>query len=197
MQTNKAALTKVIHFLHAQGWAPATSSNYSFRQEGDPNFYVSESGIDKGSFSEQHFLYVNANGEPIEDMRRPSAETLLHSVIYQCYPDMHCVLHTHSIMGTVLSKRLLPQGAIFLSDYEILKGFSGITTHEVVVKIPIFANTQDIPALAATVQRYAQQETMRAFLIAGHGMYTWGRDIAEAKRHVEVVEFLLECLGRG
>ncbi len=193
----KEALVNVIHFLHAQGWAPATSSNYSFRMPGEANFYISESGIDKGAFAIENFLYVTASGQPIEDARRPSAETGLHSVIYALYPEVHCVLHTHSVPGTVLSRQLLSQGALFLSDYEILKGFSGVSTHEVVVKIPIFANTQDISALAAAVQHYAQAEEMRAFLIAGHGMYTWGSTIAEAKRHVEVVEFLLACERRG
>lgn len=189
----KQALVDVIHFLHARGWAPATSSNYSFRMPGEANFYISESGIDKGAFAIENFLYVTASGQPIDDARRPSAETGLHSIIYTLYPEVHCVLHTHSVPGTVLSRQLLSQGALFLSDYEILKGFSGVSTHEVVVKIPIFANTQDIPALAMAVQNYAKGEEMRAFLIAGHGMYTWGSTIAEAKRHVEVVEFLLAC----
>ncbi|HMO40584.1 MAG TPA: methylthioribulose 1-phosphate dehydratase [Saprospiraceae bacterium] len=193
----KEALVDVIRFLHAQGWAPATSSNYSFRMPSEANFYISESGIDKGAFAIENFLYVTASGQPIDDARRPSAETGLHSIIYALYPEVHCVLHTHSVPGTVLSRQLLSQGALFLSDYEILKGFSGVSTHEVVIKIPIFANTQDIPALAAAVQHYAQAEEMRAFLIAGHGMYTWGSTIAEAKRHVEVVEFLLACERRG
>ncbi len=195
--TLKKTLTSVIYFLHARGWAPATSSNYSFRMEGDRHFYISESGIDKGEFSPEHFLYVTPEGQPVSDARRPSAETALHSAIYQLYPEVHCVLHTHSVFGTILSKRLLTQGALYLSDYELLKGFSGVRTHEVVVKIPIFANTQDIPSLAEKLLAYAAVDEMRAFLIAGHGMYTWGSTIAEAKRHVEVVEFLLECVARS
>lgn len=193
MQDSRQRLVQVIHFLHAQGWAPATSSNYSFRQSGETNFYISESGIDKSKFTIENFLLVDANGETTDDPRKPSAETALHCLIYKIFPDAHCVLHTHTVVNTILSQHFLSQKALILANYEILKGFSGIKTHEVMVEIPIFDNTQDIPKLARAVEDYAQTQDLPAFLIAGHGMYTWGATIAEAKRHVEVVEFLLEC----
>ncbi|MBK9489795.1 MAG: methylthioribulose 1-phosphate dehydratase [Haliscomenobacter sp.] len=187
--------TEAIHFLHQKGWAPATSSNYSFRKTGQSNFYVSQSGIDKGAFTEAHFLQVDERGNPVQDSRKPSAETLLHCAIYRLFPEVHCVLHTHTVLNTILSQLWQTQGHIELKDYEILKGFSGIKTHEVSVKIPIFANTQDIAALSIELEEFVQKQDpeVKAFLIAGHGMYTWGATIADAKRHVEVVEFLLEC----
>ncbi len=190
---SKTALVAVIHFLHQQGWAPATSSNYSLREKDDTGFYISESGIDKGGFLPEHFLLVNAQGQPIQDHRRPSAETALHCSIYKLYPETTCILHTHTVLNTILSQYFLPQKALFLANYEILKGFSGIKTHHVQLKIPIFENTQDILALAQEVEAYAQEEPMKAFLIAGHGMYTWGDTITDAKKHVEVMEFLLAC----
>ncbi len=113
---SKEVLVAVIHFLHQQGWAPATSSNYSFREKARTNFYISESGIDKGAFSEQHLLLVNTEGKPINDNRLPSAETALHCLIYQLYPETTCVLHTHSVLNTILSQYFLPQKALFLAD---------------------------------------------------------------------------------
>ncbi len=189
-----AQMVSTIHFLYAKGWAPATSSNYSYRIEGENEFYVSESGIDKGDFSANHFLKVSALGIPIADIRKPSAETALHSTIYELFPTIHCVLHTHTVLNTVLSQYFADKKYIQLENYEILKGFEGVKTHEVSLKLPIFDNTQNIPALAAQVNEYAKQNSaMKAFLIVGHGMYTWGSTIADAKRHVEVIEFLLEC----
>jgi methylthioribulose-1-phosphate dehydratase len=192
---SREELIDAIHFLHQKGWAPATSSNYSYREPGQSNFYVSQSGLDKGSFNASHFLRVDAQGNPVQDSRKPSAETLLHGTVYQLFPTVHCVLHTHTVLNTIVSQLLYPQSVLELHNYEILKGFSGIKTHEVSVKIPIFANTQDMSALARQVETYVlEQDTeLRAFLIAGHGMYTWGSSVADAKRHVEVVEFLLEC----
>jgi len=193
--SQRAELVKAIHFLHQKGWAPATSSNYSFREAGQSSFFVSQSGLDKGDFAEKHFLQVDASGNPIDDTRKPSAETLLHCAVYQLFPEAHCVLHTHTVLNTVVSQLLQPHGAVELENYEILKGFSGIKTHEVSVKIPIFANTQDIAALSIELAEFVRRSDteLRAFLIAGHGMYTWGNTVADAKRHVEVVEFLLEC----
>ena len=193
--SQRAELVKAIHFLHQKGWAPATSSNYSYRETGQSDFFVSQSGLDKGEFAEQHFLQVDSSGNPVNDSRKPSAETLLHCAVYKLFPGVHCVLHTHTVLNTVVSQLLQEQAYIELKDYEILKGFSGIKTHEVSVKIPIFANTQDIAALSIELAEFVRKSDseLRAFLIAGHGMYTWGTTVADAKRHVEVVEFLLEC----
>jgi methylthioribulose-1-phosphate dehydratase len=191
----KAALTAVIRSLHQQGWAPATSSNYSFREQGEAGFWVSQSGIDKGEFTPEHFIAVDANGQNQLDARRPSAETALHSLIYRLFPEAGCVLHTHSLVNTVLSQLRAPQGEVVLEDYELLKAFEGVTTHKERVVAPVFANTQDIPALAAEVEAYAGANLapLRLFLIAGHGLYTWGSSIATARRHVEAAEFLLQC----
>ncbi len=195
IHAQKTALTQVIHFLHAKGWAPATSSNYSFRMGGESNFYVSQSGKDKGDFTAADFMYVSAEGKPLEDARTPSAETALHCLLYQSYPEVHCILHTHTALNTILSQHFQKERELVLENYEVLKGFSGIKTHEVSVKIPIFANSQNVPEMAEEVRQYQREHPeMRAFLIAGHGMYTWGTSIPEAKRHCEVVEFLLECV---
>jgi methylthioribulose-1-phosphate dehydratase len=192
----KAELTAVIRFLHQSGWAPATSSNYSFREEGQAGCWVSQSGIDKGGFLPEHFLKVDAQGQNPYDDRKPSAETALHTLVYRIFPEASCVLHTHSVMNTTLSQLYAPEGAVVLEGYELLKAFEGVATHQERVVAPIFANTQDIPALAAEVEAYvaAGGPPMRFFLIAGHGLYTWGGSIAAARRHVEAAEFLLQCV---
>jgi methylthioribulose-1-phosphate dehydratase len=189
-------LTQAIHVFFQRGWAPATSSNYSFRDGKETShFHISESGIDKGAFESRHFLTVDMNGRPLSgETRKPSAETLLHCAVYRNFPRARCVLHTHSALNTVLSQRYLSQGALRFSGLEILKGFAGIRTHEAEVAIPVFANSQNMEALAAEVENYFLADPrVKAFLLAGHGMYTWGESVIEAKRHVEVVEFLLEC----
>jgi methylthioribulose-1-phosphate dehydratase len=187
-------LVRTIHFLHQKGYAPATSSNYSVRETGDDCFYVSESGIDKGDFTIANLIYVDANGKPINDPRRPSAETDLHTLIYQLCPAAHCVLHTHTLYNTVLSKYFAAAKSLVLQDYEVLKGLTGIATHTAQVVVPIFENTQHIPDLCQAVATYWHENPdLRAFLIVGHGLYTWGNTLADAKRHIEVLEFLLAC----
>ena len=89
--------------------------------------------------------------------------------------------------------------AIEFAGYEMLKGLEGIKTHETSHWIPIFENTQDIPALASKVQHCLtdiDQPLTHGFLIRKHGLYAWGRDTFAARRHIEIYEFLFECLAR-
>lgn len=187
-------LVQTIRFLHQKGWAPATSSNYSFRLPEERHVNISSSGVDKGDFTEDHLMQVDLNGQPINDTRKPSAETLLHTMIYQKMTEVGCVLHTHSVYNTVLSAIFEEEKKIRLEGLEVLKGLSGIRTHDTYVDVPVFSNSQDMPSLSTTIMEYWQDHPeMKGFLLAGHGLYTWGKTIPEAKRHVEVFEFLLEC----
>ena len=188
-------LLAAISFLHAKGWAPATSSNYSFRLPGENQFTISRSGVDKGHFSAAHLMVVDQNGIAIDPPdARPSAETGLHCLLY-LDPRNEAVLHTHSVNGTVLSLAHEKEGGLWLSGFEILKGLKGITTHETKVWLPIFRNSQDIEALSAEISIWYEQEPLsHGFLIAGHGLYAWGSSISEAKRHIEVYEFIFDCM---
>jgi methylthioribulose-1-phosphate dehydratase len=187
-------LVRCVHFLHQKGFAPATSSNYSFRLPGEPTIHISSSGIDKGAFSEEHLMQVDLSGQPINDTRQPSAETLLHTMIYNRLPEVGCVLHTHTVYNTTLSASFEEKKKLRLEGFEMLKGLSGIQTHDTYVDVPIFPNSQDMPALSQEIEAYwIDHPEMKGFLLAGHGLYTWGKNIAEAKRHIEVFEFLFEC----
>lgn len=187
-------LVSAIRFLHTKGWAPATSSNYSFRAA--PGWVcVSKSGVDKGNFTYRDLMYVNPQGAPLWPRNaRPSAETALHTAIYNAFPGVNCVLHTHSVANTLLSQRHVALGEMVFHNWEVQKGIVGQTTHQDELRLPIFRNTQNIPALATQLEEYWEQKAhVPGFLIAGHGLYAWGISIAEAKRHIETWEFLMEC----
>ena len=177
-----------------------TSSNYSVVLGREPlELLVTASGKDKGRLEEADFVQVNADGAPTFDGQpKSSAETLLHVVLAQ-QPDVGAVLHTHSVWSTVLSQAHYEQGALEIRDFEMLKGLEGVQTHQHKEWVRIFDNTQDIPSLAKTVATELQEPDTRlqhGFLIRQHGLYTWGRDLFEARRHLEVFEFLFECLVR-
>ncbi|WP_328185623.1 methylthioribulose 1-phosphate dehydratase [Marinobacter sp. OP 3.4] len=180
-------------FLYQRGWSPATSSNYSSRL-GDGHVAITVSGRHKGQLTEADVMVVDLDGTPVQSDSRPSAETLLHTVIYRDRPDIGAVLHTHSVKATVLSRLVSEGDALILKDYELQKAFAGVDTHEGQLEVPVFANTQDIPALAEeTGQWLAENPGQPGYLIRGHGLYTWGRDMNECLRHVEAFEFLFEC----
>jgi methylthioribulose-1-phosphate dehydratase len=191
-------LVETILSFNLKGWSPATSTNYSVRSNDPDQIIISRSGVDKNSFSLKDLILVDLNGElipPYDAMPvKPSAETGIHTYLYQRDPETKCVLHTHSPLGTVLSLTHLQAGELVFEGYEILKGLSGNTTHEMKEIIPVVPNSQDMAEIIAAMEpRFARAPKLHGFLIAGHGLYTWGKDLAEAKRHVETFEFLFDC----
>lgn len=186
--------------FHQRGWSLGTSSNYSVVMGRDPlRLLVTGSGFDKGRLTPEQFVIVGGDGNTVKDRRcKPSAEARLHVVLARSAA-AGSVLHTHSVWGTLLSEAHAARGYLEISGYEMLKGLAGVTTHETSVRVEIFPNTQDIPDLARRVEkrlRDAGPPLGYAFLIAGHGLYAWGKDLAEARRHIEVLEFLFEVVGR-
>ena len=183
--------------LYSRGWSPATSSNYSVRLDAQ-HCAITISGKDKGKLTEKDVMVVDLDGKPVpvnnELPNKPSAETLLHTSLYRFDPCIGAVLHTHSVNNTVLTLHQPDTDVFHFDGYEIVKAFSGFTTHEQRFSVPVFANQQDIPVLSAQVDRWLQTaDKPRAYLIRGHGLYTWGKDMAECFRHLEAMEFLLEC----
>ena len=181
-----------------RGWSLGTSSNYSVIVGRDPlTLLLTGSGFDKGRLEPDQFVLVDDEGRSLHPgYPKPSAETLLHVVLARSV-GAGAVLHTHSVLGTVLSERHLAEGKLTISGYEMLKGLEGVTTHDTSIDVEIFANTQDIAALAKEVEARLldpDRPLRRGFLIAGHGLYTWAADLAGARRQVEVFEFLFEVV---
>jgi methylthioribulose-1-phosphate dehydratase len=194
------ALAAVGREFHDRGWSRATSSNYSVRLSTDPvRLLVTASGLHKDRLGEGDFVVLDGAGEMAEPSpHKSSAEAMLHVVLVR-HAGAGAVLHTHSVWGTLLSDYYGVVGAAPLAGYEMLKGLAGITTHDTSIDVPIFPNTQDIPALAERVRERLADTTlppMRAFLIHKHGLYAWGDTLDDARRHVETLEFLFECEGR-
>jgi methylthioribulose-1-phosphate dehydratase len=181
-----------IRELAQAGWTPATSSNFSHRLD-DQHAAITVSGRDKGRLIEDDIMVVDFDGKAVGRPLRPSAETLLHTQLYRRFPEVGCVLHTHSPVQTIASRLYAPQGHIRLEGYELLKAFAGNSTHEMAIDVPVFANTQDMDVLAAQVDALLDTQCLWGYLIDGHGLYAWGRDMAEARRHLEAFEFLFHC----
>lgn len=183
------ALAAIGQRIYGNGWSPATSSNYSVRLN-DQYAAVTQSGKDKGLLRETDIMAVDMQGLPASS-GKPSAETLLHTQLYRRYPDVGAVLHTHSHASTVLTMHW-PANSLSLEGYELLKALDGYTTHESRLVIPVFDNTQDIAALAEQVDAaMAQGDASHAYLIRGHGLYTWAEDLPTCYRQLEALEVLL------
>jgi methylthioribulose-1-phosphate dehydratase len=185
-----AELVRVGRTAAARGWVPATSGNFSVRLA-DDEVAITVSGAHKGELAADRIMRVDLHGRPLEE-KRPSAETLLHVQLYRRNPAIQAVFHTHSIGSTVLSR--LVQGELLLTELEVMKAFAGIDTHETTLRIPVFPNDQDMARLSERVASCLDgHDPIPGYLIAGHGLYTWGTSVAETLRHLEAFEFLFQC----
>lgn len=194
--------------LHGRGWCMGTGGNFSVLLQRAPlRLLVTASGVDKGRLTPDRLLQVGDRGQPLHRgggdaapapsaAAGPSAETALHLALVRV-AGAEAVLHTHSIWGTLLGESHLAQGRIEFTGYEMQKGIEGVTSHEQTVTLPIVANSQEMASLVPAIESAVRAwPASRGVLIAGHGLYAWGRSLEQAQRHVEIYEFLLELAGR-
>jgi methylthioribulose-1-phosphate dehydratase len=175
-----------------------TSGNFSAVVSREPlRLAITSTGLDKGELKAGHFLEMDDAGGVVRGDGRPSAEALLHVAVVRCL-NAGAVLHTHSVWSTVLSGSHAAQGGIGLEGFEMLKGLEGVRTHKHREWLPILENSQDMIELGERVSKTLRESPgIHGFLLREHGLYTWGGSLQEAKRHVEILEFLMEVLVRS
>jgi methylthioribulose-1-phosphate dehydratase len=191
------ALANAGRSFYERGWVLGTGGNFSGVLTREPlRIAITASGLHKGELEPHGFLVVNERGAVLQGNGKPSAETLVHVAIAQSIRSA-AIFHTHSIWATILSDFHAQAGGLEIEGYEMLKGLSGVRTHQHREWVPIFENTQDYAPLAVEIGHLLEEKpVIHGFLLRRHGLYTWGKDVFEAKRHVEILEFLFEVVGR-
>jgi methylthioribulose-1-phosphate dehydratase len=202
MTTSLSALGAELALLgrnfYTRGWVLGTSGNFSAVLSREPmRLAITSTGLDKGTLMPEHFLEVDDSAKVLTGEGKPSAEALLHIAIVRGL-EAGAVLHTHSVWSTVLSGTLAAKGGVALEGYEMLKGLEGVRTHQHREWLPILENSQDMVELSQRVTKVLRENPgLHGFLLRGHGLYTWGSSLQEAKRHVEILEFLMEVVVRS
>ena len=180
---------------YARGWVPATSGNFSVRS--GSGVFITPSGLDKRKLRPEDLLEVDMSGTVLGGSGKPSAETSLHLMIYGHRENARAILHVHSVWNTLFSSRSDPRGYLPIEGYELLKALSGVSSHEHIEKIPIIENSQEYDILAIDFDEVLRTYiNAHSILLSRHGLYTWGESVAEARRHLEALEFLFEVEGR-
>jgi len=188
-------LAAAMAAIHRRGWCEGTGGNFSCVLQWQPlRLLMAPSGVDKGSLLPEQLIVVDDQGEVLRGSGRASAETELHLALVQSC-GAGAVLHTHSQSGTLLSQHYAPRGTgvaqLSLQDLEMLKGLEGVNSHTCRVDIPVLDNDQDLRRLRSAAEPHLAAAPF-GLLIAGHGLYAWGKDLGSALRHLEILEFLLE-----
>ncbi|WP_055107817.1 methylthioribulose 1-phosphate dehydratase [Paenibacillus ihumii] len=178
----------------ARGWFPGTSGNLSIRvgdfSPGSFHFAVTSSGKDKSIHTPEDFLFVDEDGKPCEQTKlKPSAETLIHAKIYRM-TGCGAIFHVHTVFNNVLSELYGDQGYVPVQGIELIKGL-GIWEENAAIEIPVLPNHADIPSIAKLIPGALKPE-IPGLLLRNHGIYVWGSNAFEAKRHLEAFEFIFE-----
>jgi methylthioribulose-1-phosphate dehydratase len=191
-----AILAGIGRIFYEKNWVSGTSGNFSTVLSRHPFvLMITASGAHKGELSANDFLCLDEDNRIIAGTGKPSAETAIHQAIIQ-ERGAGAILHTHSVWATLLSDLYGHLGGFNIEGYEMLKGLSGVQTHQHCEWLPILANSQDYAILSAAVRRLLRERpNIHGILLQGHGLYTWGDQIQEARRHVEILEFLMEVSG--
>lgn len=191
------SLAELGRISYSRGWALGTSGNFSAVISRDPfRLAITGTGLDKGLLTADNILVIDSQEATVQGSGRPSDEAKLHLTLVRIL-GVGAVVHTHSVWSTVLSEACAGEGGIGIEGYEMLKGLNGVRTHKHREWLPIIENSQDMIALAQTVEKTLREHTSsHGFLLHRHGLYTWGKNLNEAKRHLEILEFLLEVVGR-
>jgi methylthioribulose-1-phosphate dehydratase len=159
----------------------------------DGRILVTASGLDKGTLTPAGLLEVDIQGTVLTPGGKPSAETALHLVLYRERPDAGAILHVHTVWNTLISARFAPRGYVPIEGYEILKGLSGVTTHAHIERVPILENSQNYEDLSRKLgEALEANPNAHGVLLSRHGLYTWGQSVADARRHLEALEFLFQ-----
>lgn len=195
VQEAGAALAAEARRFSGYGWMRGTSGNLSIVVDRDPLVLaVTASGLDKSELTDRDVVLIDAEGEALDadDPRPPSAEAGLHAHI-AARTGAGAVFHVHAFDAVVAGHRW--PGGVEIRDMEMLKGI-GHRAHDETVTIPVIVNDQDMRVEAARfdevyVPATAEVPEVPALIVASHGMYAWGADVAAARRHLEIVEWLL------
>ncbi len=198
-QTAAQELVETGREFYNRGWAHGAGGNFSVLLARKPlRLCITSAGNEKATLDETNFLELDDDAEILQGFGRPEDETLIHLSIYRLIPRARCILYSQSVWGMLLSDRFFVDGSIILQGYEALKGLSGVESHEHAEMIPIVENSQDRVALAHVVQNVLlENSAIRGIFIRRHGLYVWGETVADARRSIEIFEFLFEVTERA
>jgi methylthioribulose-1-phosphate dehydratase len=191
-------LCATARWCDGRGWVPATSGNFSLRfpAAAGGRILITPSRLDKGTLTASDLLEVDEEGRAVSG-GKPSDETGLHLAIYRARPESGAIVHVHTVWSTLISAHYAAKAHVPIEGYELLKGLAGVSTHAHLERVPIIENSQDYPELcrnlAVALDSYPDAHGV---LLSRHGLYTWGQSVAEARRHLEALEFLFEVEGR-
>ena len=176
--------------LVAEGLVIQTGGNASAIDRERDLVVIKPSGVPYAGMKPEHMVVVSLEtGKAVEGKLKPSSDTPTHLVLYRAFKHVGGVVHTHSLYATAWAQasRSLPAYGTTQADYWYgdVPCTRFLTPTE--IKTNYEANTGQV-----IVETFSKLDSMQhpAVLVAGHGPFTWGRDVDEAVHNASVLEFV-------
>ena len=155
---------------------------------------IKPSGVPYDGMLPKHMVVVSlADGKVVEGNLKPSSDTATHLVLYRAFPKIGGVVHTHSLFATAWSQaqRGLPSYGTTLADYWYGDVPCTRLLKPTEIKKDYEANTGEV--IVETFKKLKFDPLQHpAVLVASHGPFTWGKDVADAVHNAGVLEFIAQ-----
>ena len=196
MNDPRPQLITIAKNFYDRKWMYGTAGNLSARTSND-SIWITASGQNKGELTQEHFLKVDLSGKILYSppKLRPSAETSIHTAVYKKYPDMYACLHVHMLESNWVCEDY-SDNKIPLAKLEMLKGF-GWKPSMGTPCIHVIENFEYVPKIAEEMDTIlSPNDIIPGFLIRGHGITAWGKNIQEARNRLELFSYIFSFMCR-
>src|SRR5277367_1799954 len=188
----KAEVCKANLDLVAEGLVIQTWGNASGIDRGRGLVVIKPSGLPYAGMKPKHMVVVSlANGKVVEGKLKPSSDTATHLVLYRAFAEIGGVVHTHSLYATAWAQACQPLLAYGTTQADYWYGDVPVTRKlkPAEIKTDYEANTGEV--IVETFKKLKFNPLQHpAVLVASHGPFTWGQDVAGAVHNAEVLEFI-------
>ena len=153
---------------------------------------IKPSGVPYDGMKPKHMVVVSlATGKVVDGTLKPSSDTATHLVLYRAFPRIGGVVHTHSLFATAWAQaqRGLQSYGTTQADYWYGDVPCTRLMKPAEIKTDYEANTGEV--IVETFKRLKLDPLHHpAVLVASHGPFTWGTDVAGAVHNAGVLEFV-------
>ena len=152
---------------------------------------IKPSGVDYGAMRPEDMVVVELNGAVVEGRWRPSSDTPTHLALYQSFPAVGGITHTHSTFAVAFAQAGLPIPALGTTHADYFYGDIPCTRSLTAAEIQAAYEKNTGLVIAETFQG-KDPLAVPGVLVKGHGPFTWGKNAAESVYHAVVLDKVAE-----
>ncbi len=160
-------------------------------------FVIKPSGVEYDALTPEDMVVVNLKGEKVEGRYNPSSDTATHTVLYNRFPNIGGIVHTHSPWATSWAQagRDIPCYGTTHADYIYgeVPCVRNLTAEENDAGYEYNTGVLICDEFEARGKDY---EAVPAVLCKNHGPFTWGKNANEAVHNAVVLEEVSKMAAR-